>query len=348
MSQLPPNLQRFQDQARVIDSQRPCANCGYDLVGLRTGDRCPECATPIGASLFANDSLATAPLSFLGPFSRGCMLFAASAPFLLGFFGATVWRLVDGLSIRIPGAGAFLAAIGWTIGMFLATIPFTASRSGRAAPTGTPDDWNILRLIVRCSQACWPACVLALLAVSALLPAGGGTPAAKSFMLIAALTFLAGAIGLCAVQIYFIRIAIWAGDDELADRLKLFPLLVPVSCVIIVAAIIIVPILTGGPITFLLMPAGGVFALFLLFACWTFIRVCWSLGSLGYWATENRQTQLTSSQRRSARIVARIEGNMNRRANREPAGASAPTGPSTPPPSAQHLPPPGDGPIDLL
>jgi hypothetical protein len=159
-------------------------------------------------------------------------------------------------------------------------------------------------------------------------------------MALAALTFLAAATGLCAVLLYFIRIARWAGDDELADRLRLFPLFVPVSCFIIAAAIIVVPILTGGPITFLLMPLGGIFALFLLYACWTFIRVCWSLGSLGYWATENRQMQLSSSQRRSSRIVERIEENMKRRSGSARATPAAPV--------AQHLPPPGDGPIDLL
>lgn len=204
----------------------------------------------------------------------------------------------------------------------------------------------MLRPITRITQWAWVcAQVLWLCARQLILGAGTSTAYSNIFLTFGTLAMLAGAAGLFALLLYLIRIAVWANDTELADRLRLIPLILSVSVVVLVAAGVVGPMLGGGVVTFMLVPITGVSGLFLLYSLWTTIGVSWQLGSLGFWALRNRSTQLESSQRRSARIVARIENGLARPIHRtEP----APQGHKPANPQGNYLPKSNDAPIELL
>lgn len=70
----PHNLRNAAKTAIVIDSDRECDGCGYNLRGLRVGFPCPECGTKIIGTLSdeIDDPLSLAPPRVILAFIRGC------------------------------------------------------------------------------------------------------------------------------------------------------------------------------------------------------------------------------------------------------------------------------------
>lgn len=341
MAELPPNLRRGLDLFHKIESDCTCANCAYNLKGLSTGDRCPECGTPAGASFngvngrhrtFESDQpcagcgynlkgraigdhcpecgkpagmaipheqwLSHAPISFLKPFSKGAMITGVMVPIhcvaftLLIFFSRSTTTAVL----------ASITGCVYAIGVTLLTVP-------RPAADGSANvrEWAALRMLSRLSQWGWLGGTIAIAADAAITARVPGAPAGTVFSLMGVLMFVMAIAGLVPLLIYLVRIAQWAGDSEFADRLRMLPLLLPVSAAVAATGGIVGPMLSGGVVTFLLMPLAGVSVLFLIFGGFTSLRTCWNLASMGFWVIRNRDENLASSRRRSTRIVERVE-----------------------------------------
>jgi len=309
MAELPPNLRRGVDLFHKIESDRICATCKYNLKGLSTGDRCPECGTPTVATASVSDEqwISHAPFSFLQPFSKGAMLTGVMVPIQVV---AVALMILFSQSTAIALI-ASITGIVYAIGVTLLTVARVGTE-GREKIT----EWAMLRMSSRASQWGWSVGALAIAGAAAISNKTPVAPASAVFVTIGSFSLLIAICGLVPLLIYLVRIAQWAGDSEFADRLRMLPFLLPVSVAISGAAGLIVPIMTGGAVTFLLIPIAGVSVLFLLFGGFTSLRTCWNLASLGFWVMKNREESLASTRRRSARIVDRIESAQAKRSER--------------------------------
>ncbi|MFZ4572780.1 MAG: hypothetical protein ACOYN0_00190 [Phycisphaerales bacterium] len=345
MSRLPPNLSRPNVDASAIIDDRACERCGYNLRGLKVADRCPECATPIRPYLASpSDTLGGASVEFLRVFARGSMLMGATAFPFFALFCATLWCR--------PGSKAFAPLVGfgvllgtaWSIGVYLTTTP----RPGYTGQLHRPkeEQWNKSRTGTRLTQWAWPAAMVCWLGAAQIPAPAAAPPAAVVLLATGVLCALVGTIGLGFVILYLIRIALWADDTELADRLKLVPVLSVVSLVLLIAAGVIGPMLGGGVVTFSLIPIAGCASLFLVYSLWSLIGVSWRLATIGSWALNNRETELDSAQRRSARIVNRIEGGQTRSRRAAPRPPAPPPPPSSP--QGNYIPRVGADPLEII
>lgn len=106
----------------VLEHDRPCATCGYNLKGLSPGGVCPECGSPIrpraGTSEIAPDLL-EAPRATVLTIGYGC----------LGLVGLTILEFLITVAMGIGKASTlWLSAVGvcfglaWVAGVALATI----------------------------------------------------------------------------------------------------------------------------------------------------------------------------------------------------------------------------------
>jgi len=99
---------RLDALSRELSRDLPCVRCGYDLVGLSVRDRCPECGTPVRATLLAVvDPLA----GELAPIYAPRLLFAAMCIWSFSTFLAcmSVW-LMRAMEFIDPGLGVPLIA----------------------------------------------------------------------------------------------------------------------------------------------------------------------------------------------------------------------------------------------
>jgi hypothetical protein len=232
------------------------------------------------------------------------MSIAAGPFFSLLFLAAFLGRGGGKLLLGATALGA-VCSVAWAIGVQLATTqrptPEDTSRS-------TEESWSTLRMMTRLSQWAFVVSQLCWTGGAQIAVSVGGINPAASLLFGTGLLFAAvGAVGLCFVLAYMIRIAHWADDTELVDRLRLIPALLAISFFILLIAAVVGPQLGGGIISFMLVPIAGISLLTLLYSVWVTASTCWRFGSLGFWSLENRKTSLSSDQRRSARIVKRID-----------------------------------------
>jgi hypothetical protein len=113
---------RFPPTARVIDDLH-CIKCGYNLRGIRVGDRCPECAAQVGDSLFVlakplivGRGLAGIGRGFFGFLGLlvGCLGLNLWLPLVGSMIicAGAVWRTLSAAELRYRGAIEHLPIIG--------------------------------------------------------------------------------------------------------------------------------------------------------------------------------------------------------------------------------------------
>jgi hypothetical protein len=75
-------------------TSRPCLRCGYELRGLPSDGRCPECGLSVARSAVPNDELRQAPPCWLASLSWGVrlLLVVMAVAFLWGRFVAPRWQ----------------------------------------------------------------------------------------------------------------------------------------------------------------------------------------------------------------------------------------------------------------
>jgi len=196
----------------VIENDRFCNRCRYNLKGLPLGGKCPECGKPIAGSRRGKrfvDTLADAPLAYLKTLSFGVVLLALSS--VLSAFAFYFLSRDPGV---ILAAVAGVASTGWLVGVFIATAPRqTAEDSVRDAVLDSA--W--LRLTNRWLQASGLAAALLWVLVSRYTPGTIGHTAAWWG---ASIMGLIGLFGLVPLSVQLSSLADWAGDTSLSERFK--------------------------------------------------------------------------------------------------------------------------------
>ncbi|MEL7471775.1 MAG: hypothetical protein AAGK04_00535 [Planctomycetota bacterium] len=215
MSIDPRELQSMRTSGAPVEAGRTCRRCGYELEGLSSNDRCPECGAPVtlGRSLegrFA-DNLADAPPGFLRwmLLSVGFMaLLALAMPFAQVFAALSA---SNGLGTTpIVMVYVCLASV-WVVSVALVTREREkAEHTLRDSTLDSPR----YRWVCRSLQVGAPLAALALVGVSQT----GTSTAALVFALIAVAMTLAYSIGLGVLAYYLRAIADWAGESGLSQR----------------------------------------------------------------------------------------------------------------------------------
>lgn len=311
----------------TIVEDRACQRCSCNLVGLKVGDRCPECGTPItggGASRFTS-TMAGAPIAYLTRLRNGAMIMGIGGAMLLfAVVMSIIINTMAGPSMLAPLFG-IAAAMCWCLGLWIVTEPCQdGSKEGIEGRTL----WSLTRHASRWTQAAWIFAMVFLLVAAALQQqaqaafaarvaatpgafAVGQTAAHPALAIwltrLALILWFTGIIGIGVIAIHLARLADWAHDTALAARLRMAPLLVVVAAPLGLLTLAVVRNARPGISSFLAVPVGGVSALLLLGCIGAFVVVFMQFVSLCGWARTSAITRTDRDARMSDRISRRIQ-----------------------------------------
>jgi hypothetical protein len=129
------------EAAPIIETDRPCMSCGYNLRGLRLGIECPECGMPSKMPEGIDDPLSLMPKRVILAFTRGCWVASLCVGAMIAIVVANQfpdWPRIYSLAAMAGLSVAWVGAAAWLTPAF--TIPQAvirgfsrASRLRRAA-----------------------------------------------------------------------------------------------------------------------------------------------------------------------------------------------------------------------
>ncbi|MCA9300396.1 MAG: hypothetical protein KDA28_15100, partial [Phycisphaerales bacterium] len=140
-----------------IEDDTPCMQCGYNLVGLRSDERCPECGTPItdvtlygapsvndrpGKVLRNSGSLLEAPRPYAEAFCTSCSALGIGGLLTLVLLLASIRDPVFALMAILPAGMYFVGVMGVT----------KSRQVGTRAEIDTVGEWRSLRTTARWTQ----------------------------------------------------------------------------------------------------------------------------------------------------------------------------------------------------
>lgn len=194
---------------QLIQEDRPCGECGYNLKGLRFGGTCPECGTPIALHRRKkrDPDMGDSPIGYLRALSAGFQLMGAAGIVWIAWLILGSRFSTSTLTLLATGS---LVYTGWFCGVLLALRERPFARRRREEKAGPPE-WFALRLSILITQA------FGFVALGAIVANVGGGSMFWAIVAMAALLIVMG--GWPGLAIYLSRLAWWAGDDQLSVRL---------------------------------------------------------------------------------------------------------------------------------
>jgi hypothetical protein len=213
MSVFDPDSEHFAGVPRYVESDRACVGCGYNLVGLKTTDVCPECGRPVGVKnrfVSRHDNLVRAPLAWIDFFTWGATLLLLTAPLFV--ITMMVSALDDG---PVPPVVLMMFGLTWVAGVFIVTRPRPVTDATSIQPER---EWRAMRWAARLSQCFWLAWCAFDLFEGLVSTSGATMHPMLQYAWIG--TFLIAGLGLVPLCIMVSHIAFWAQDDALGNMLR--------------------------------------------------------------------------------------------------------------------------------
>ncbi len=220
----------------LITTDRPCGKCRYNLKGLPSNGRCPECGTAItggGRARRFSDNLGDAPLFYLKAMALGACLLA-----VFSIYSAYAFSFLEHNPTMRTAAFAGAGSLAWWVGVFILTSerPF----SDNTLPDAVLDSvW--LRRVNRTMQALWAVSVVAW-----VLHIRSGTPVTEVARFAAMGLEIVALLGLVPFAVHLAALADWAGDSAVGERFRIAAWLLAVCGIISEVGGLVTPPTSAG------------------------------------------------------------------------------------------------------
>lgn len=287
-------LERLRGQSalgRVIDDDRSCGECGYNLKGLRIGGMCPECGTPITFNRKRREPMmGESPSGYLTQMTLAMTLMALGGLGWIGFLVVgPLLRIFAGIVVPMHPLIIGALTVVWCggVGLSLRERPFAKER--RLSKGGQPE-WGALRIAIAATQ------VFALgIGISYwMLVHTGGTSIWWSAAF--GLSLIPMLVGWALLAVYLSKIAYWAGDDELGTRLHATAWWLGIVGVLS-TAVAIRPIAMFGAIAIMAY----------VFLTILFMLMVWRMATMVRWAEQNASNARERDRRMAAKAKEELE-----------------------------------------
>lgn len=334
----------------TVDQHLSCPGCGYDLIGLKVADRCPECGAPIRTKVRFTSGMTEAPTPYLARLARGATALGVGGGLML------LWGLVlvhvPAMARWIPTAGVLLAATGlWAWGAWRVLEDRRTAPGEKADPA---KEWLGVRRVARWGALLWPlvgmlvflgatvatsAVALAPVVSTPILATPTPPPSGMSgtLFLAAAAAWLLAMLSVIPLALHMAYLADWAQDYQLAMRLRGAPFMLIVSIPVLAIYRGIIPFLMGKWIPIFSWPAAAVLLGLISLCLWFVVIPVGQFVALCHWARVNARSAIERDRRASSKIVKRI---MDAQAKPEKGPQRTGHRPATP--QGNYL-PPGEG-----
>ncbi len=218
-------------QVAPIETDQPCARCGYNLRGLMPNGQCPECGSSIAQSLQGN-FLRFADPAWIDKLRLGTTLMLWNIIIIVvALIGASV--LTSALRLP-PIVLAIIGLIGSAIGVAAAIL--VTSQEPAVMQTEDP---VTLRRVVRL------AAVRSFLGDGVQM-AGEFTGLALVFAIVGGVLSLAGLVYLFGLLAYFRRLALRVPDEALAKSTRTLMLAIVICTIVSIVLLVFIGLLSGG------------------------------------------------------------------------------------------------------
>lgn len=228
-------LARF-NRGATLETDVFCAHCGYNLIGLKASQSCPECGrvTDVFASEERNygptvilrdpGRFFDAPAAYRERLARAFALMAITGPAMLVVVGGFV--VTANVLLGLVAVGL---AIMWVHSLGVIVAP---RRVAKGSKVDTASEWRVLRTGAAITQPMWVASTL--LGVATVLP-GVTMPGLvlTAMKILAGVLGLAALAGLTAVMLLVSNLVYWASDSRLAHRCRLVGVQLPFDAAVL-------------------------------------------------------------------------------------------------------------------
>jgi uncharacterized membrane protein len=213
---------------QTVVTDTPCRKCGYNLRGLSTAGRCPECGTPVGYS-FHGDLLQFCDPNWVETLYKGAQAF------VIGVVVIVLGTIVVGLMGAATGsaaAAALLVGLVVLVGWGLTVLGWW--RMTEPDPSGLGEDqYGTSRKIIRVA--------LIVGIVQQILNMLGKVVGPESglmigIQLLALVAGIVGVVGFFAQLTYLKKLALRIPDPVLSNRANFLTYALPISYGLIILA----------------------------------------------------------------------------------------------------------------
>lgn len=216
---------------RPVTHHEHCRKCRYDLIGLRTGQRCPECGAPIdfdtamredgahyGPEVIYRDPgpFLAAPRRYLGWLAASLVALGLAGPAMAGALAALVFWPRPVVAMAAAACAAVWGAACWAVAA-PRRVAIATSIDGESESRG-------LRIGVRWTQWVWMGvgATAVLLTLPGVVPGPASPPPGVRLvvLLLGGMAGVVAGVGAAAVFVHLSNLMFWAGDTALASRLR--------------------------------------------------------------------------------------------------------------------------------